>query len=772
MSRLRPRVGFSGYRQYAPTITRGQITSGAVAAFAYNHDASIIKFQGNWLCLWNASTGGEGIPPQYIVQSSSDDFLAWTTPAICFSDADLANNPVTVAPSGLQWQPGTIVIDGVLHALWSQSNTGAGTFVSRLSTLGGKWTNEELNVTPITIESVVYQEVFITGDPVELASGRVVCPAILLSYDEIPVPPGVTDSSFYRRLKLAGVLLSDDRGASWQVGGTTTVLSQAGCVWEPMISLRSDGSVRLFVRNLYGEQASTEMLLSATSTDDCDTFSALSFYPIETISTRGAIVNRELSDAPSVMVFNDNVKLGANPIFTADRRCLSLFVSGDGDTYLPGAEVSDDNLDIGACYPSARLDGGKLYVVYSTYQTENGSASDIRSVVVDPAPAYSAAPPRRNSSRLFTPSVIASPHIAFDYGLGMLFATTSTAAALDASLFSCGAFFQSAATTQAIVDSRFGTSGLLLKVIQDGALVLGLYNGATYTETTLGVNVPFDEPCYVGLSLDGAGGSVTAYVVDQTGAVQSDTVALGFTVANLNSDGQVYLGTPRTNSRLNSFNGPVAFLKIYGAALTQNQHRYLQAYGAARAGTTVWSGATTAPSTAAVDLDATDSHAGTNDANWLARFDATGLRNGNVTESGGEYTISGNGSVSILPAALTIPGHYLMRYQAITGQTSDLTIATVGSAATFAEVVRSAAGEIKARLYSSGSYGAFTALGKAGGAGETRNIRIKIEASACTIWHEGCQPYVIGEGLDHRVFAGKGFLATYLSAINSFKLLK
>lgn len=766
LQRLRSRMTQPAELSYEPTITRRSVVHGADQPLGYNHDSAIEYFQDRWFCFWNASPDAEAVGPQSILMATTPDpeTTAWTIIGPAFSDAAQCTNPLAVPSNVLEWQPGLAVIDGVLHALWSREGDGNsannGTFVSRLSSSTGKWTNEKLSVAPATIGGTLYEQGFVTGDPVELASGRVLCPIIFQSRTvTVALPEGVPANSFYSRAKLAGVIYSDDRGVTWQRGGTVTVAEAEGCVWEPFLSLQEDGSVRMFVRNLYAEQATALMLYSAVSSDAGLTFGPLVATGYETISTRGTVVNRARSDGPSVMVLNDSVK-GTAPSSKVDRRALALWLSDDGDTYLPSLAFTDDLLDNVPSYPSARIRNGKLYVSYSTVDRPNGFPSDIRTVVIDPAPTNKRSGRRDNAGALVSPAVVNSPYKAFRTGYVSKLATVAQmtgASATQASVAIFGRFDNTQSCC--LVDCRTVANNAGFLVTLNGTISVGLSNGSALTQIDSGVVVPSGVDVYIGVSIDASAGAATVYVV-AGGVATEATMPFGFAAAPLNPAQKLYCGCSRVGSTLLSPKSYLRFVRHYSSLLTASQHRFVQNATAVTLGSPAWSGSTATAPTPNVDCDAASSDAGTNNSAWLTAFDATGKKNGTSTKVGNLVTIQGCASVSLLRKG---GNTHSLRYSKAAGQTADIVIATVGAPSRFVEIISKLDGSIVAKV-NDGGVETLTTLGSVYSGEQIVAVDF---TSGVKISHSGCAQF-ISTGFAARFFAGKAYQISYLSPENSF----
>lgn len=770
----RDRSATQSYDAYAPAITRGSVVAGASSTWKYNHDASLEYFGDRWFCLWNANTSGiESTPPQYILQATSEDFETWSAPAVAFSDAITSSNPVTVLPSGAQWQPGTGVIGDELWALWFQSGTNGDTYFSVLTDPDGQWTNTALGLLPYTHAGVTYVDGFITGDLVQLESGRVLAPIVLQSNTTTSLPAGLTANGFYERLKLAGVLYTDDGGVTWSIGGLITPAAKPWCVWEPCISIQADGAVRLFVRSLDTTASSDQQMLTALSFDEGLSFTALNPVRADTPSSRATVVNRDLKAVPSLMVMNDNQKV-STVVSTADRRNLAVWVGLGGNDYVPGVGLSSDALDNGPCYPSARVRDGKLYTVFSCYEGSLGYTTDIKTAVVDPAPGYGAVMPRSNASRLASPEFITNPYLAFRYATGMTMKTVATMASASASEFSFGAILSNTrAGGVAVLDCRTLTvaDGLLVKVGPN--VVVGTINGATYTEYNTGLAVPTNgDEFYLGVSIDGTAQTLDTWVVRKDGTVLTDSHPLGYAPGALNPAQNLYIGCARTGSSVPTLVGRVRLLKTYSAVLTANQHRSIQQANAAAVGMTAWAGSTTAPPSVVVDYDAASSDAGTNNTAWTDVFSRTGAQYGYVeaeTVGGVQmYKIVGTGSVGLAPPlSPRNAAHYTFKYTAAAGRSAEVAVLTVGAVDKYFSLVKTSGTTIKARWkdsYLSSDLTVGTSIADA----VEYTVNVIVGRGQLTIAHEGCEPVTVEFAGRPLVFVGQAWSPSYVGGTENY----
>lgn len=233
---------------YAPTITHGTVYDGSDLSntYRYNHDAALEFFNGTWYCQWNGNASDEeNAAGQYILQSTSQDFVTWTTPVKVFCDAAYTSNPVTDTGSNVQWQPGLIVVSGQLWSFWHDSVTPK-TYLSRLSP-GGKWTTTDLNIGTVVDDGISYQACFVSGNPIQLRSGRIICPAILQSTSTDSTATG--NGPFSASYRMCVSIITDDDGETFRLGGAVTLSGKPWSVWEPVFCVQPDGVLRMYCRS-------------------------------------------------------------------------------------------------------------------------------------------------------------------------------------------------------------------------------------------------------------------------------------------------------------------------------------------------------------------------------------------------------------------------------------------------------------------------------------------------------------------------------------------
>lgn len=373
---------------YQPNVKHADIYfphPGKQPVLKYNHDVDIVKFRGRFVAAWNANeTGRENVPGQFNFLSVSDDFERWTAPVRLFTSDGGSENPVD---EDNQWQPSFINWrDEVLYSAWC-TFTGRRTFVSS-STDGVRWANREVAGAPASLRGQV------VGFPT--THGLVTSRGVMMFPCSLPV---AAEQFVVGDTRYAGVLLSDDGGATWQwsepiqaahwsdfgedpaaFGGETVYL------WEPTLFEQADGRIGLLIRNSTAQDAPEReerphrMILYATSEDHGLTWSKARPIEVDSICSRMFAVAGVGGTDGLLMVMNDH-HVRVPERISHDRYFLSLYAAPvcDPDLLLPGPLVQPEGGT--AFYPNGFVDGGRLYLAY-TYP------GGIHSSVVQPLPDF------------------------------------------------------------------------------------------------------------------------------------------------------------------------------------------------------------------------------------------------------------------------------------------------------------------------------------------------------------------------------------------------
>jgi hypothetical protein len=369
------------YELYEPsvqwvTIYHGELGEGH---YGYNHMASLAYFGGRFHAAWgaNPTTIGEGKPGQRVVLSTSEDFLAWTTPVHFVGEG--AENGVT-GTDIRQWQPNLLNYeDRELWCLWYSSTTDGdrerdGTYLSKLSAEpGAKWVNRRLFYRlPVDGEPFV---AFPSQNPYVCQSGRVLAPVAL--YRRFPDKED--------RVQWNACLYTDDGGETWECSNPIGRVDDYGAQWEPFFLEQAHGRLRAFMRNLTrATPPCTQWQLTSTGTGAAKgepvAFGPDPWYShIETANSRVHVLR--LTGGRYCM-FHHDVWVDHRDYST--RLNLALFFSRMGaDDFVAGPPFSQRGAI--SAYPQGIEHDGKLYVAYTV-----GPGSEARSIegaIIAPVPS-------------------------------------------------------------------------------------------------------------------------------------------------------------------------------------------------------------------------------------------------------------------------------------------------------------------------------------------------------------------------------------------------
>ena len=372
------------YEVYEPTIERYFINDPSKQALQYNHCSAIAFFKNRWVALWNANRlPDESKPGQLIHMSTSPDGKTWGAPEMAFASELRSENPISC--HHVQWQPGLLVVDGALWCFWSQismkngkPDEGYGCYFSVLRDPDGKWSNRRLlwSDSPDPVVDQTKFRIFVQGNPTRLSTGRVLVPICLMS------KPQVRNS----------VLYSDDLGQTWHVSAGTMLPDREKAQWEPSVVEQSGGEVRMIARNTLDPQPTavqilSESIVTATSRDGGQTWSALETVPAESVSQRPHVSRMDLDPrkAPAensrfIALHADNRQV-LGPGNARDRHPLSLYFNrGGGFEFEAGTAFTGD--EVVTHYPQMWREGNKLLVSY----TRGVGLSGIKVAHIEPLP--------------------------------------------------------------------------------------------------------------------------------------------------------------------------------------------------------------------------------------------------------------------------------------------------------------------------------------------------------------------------------------------------
>lgn len=372
------------YEVYEPVIERYFISDPSKQALQYNHCSSIAFFKNRWVALWNANLiPDEAKPGQLVHMSTSLDGKAWAAPEIAFASELRSENPIPC--NHVQWQPGLIVVDGVLWCFWSQlsmkngkPDEGYGCYFSVLRDPDGKWSNRRLlwDGSPDAVFDQTQFRIFVQGNPTRLSTGRVLVPICLMAKTQVR----------------NSVLYSDDVGKTWHISPGTMLPGRDKAQWEPTVVEQPGGEVRMIARNTLDPsptavQILSESIVTATSHDGGKTWSSLETVPVESVSQRPHASRMDLDhrqppggNSRFLALHADNRQVLGHGN-ARDRQPLSLYFNrGGGFAFEAGNTFTGD--EVVTHYPQMWREGNKLLVSY----TRGVGLSGIKVAHIEPLP--------------------------------------------------------------------------------------------------------------------------------------------------------------------------------------------------------------------------------------------------------------------------------------------------------------------------------------------------------------------------------------------------
>lgn len=380
------------YKFYEPVIKNYYIFNARNNSLKYNHDATIVFFDGMWIALWNANLNWEGRPGQAIYYSDSKDLKTWSAHTLAFSGIKKSYNPVKFIHSSdnklsaMQWQPGLVKVTAdnnkeELWALWHQNGgkgelaVNNGIWLSKLNSSNNKWKNEKVlfdGKSDPVIEGFKWS-IFICNNGIVVNNGvnarRVIVPVVIRrksSNDK-----GIIGYDIKRN----SVIYTDDLGKTWKCSAGT--FYDINNNWEPTVwqGVESDKIFMTARNNDKDETDPAKMMVKAQSSDLGETWSKCSILPVECSNSRMHVVKK---GDRALMVHNDSYKpQGEIPGYIREKEVhiqfsrrynLALFFSrSDNFDFTAGNSIEKELLDYWVHYPQIEFseDNKKAAVIYS-----------------------------------------------------------------------------------------------------------------------------------------------------------------------------------------------------------------------------------------------------------------------------------------------------------------------------------------------------------------------------------------------------------------------
>jgi len=330
------------YEVYQPEISRYYVANPAFLNVKYNDHSCVIWFKGNWYCFWTGRTDLQAPPLIYL--SESQDAQKWSVPSPCFIDEQTCENPV-VFP---QARPVAIDFKGQLWVFWNsrdfKKGQNNGTYVSKLSAPGEKWSNQPMvwdgNSLPV-VKDIEYSVEF-TSKPIVLPNTRIIVPCVLTSVSG-------------DKPKIACTAYSDDQGQEWKVSAEGVDFDASterieAAVWqeyqsEDSLSMVISSGIKPLMKEYDSIPANSAGFYWAWSTDAGKNWSLPEKLCIDSISSDMGVVvpyafeGVPLQDDRAIMIFNDSMY--ENKTLLRDHCGLAMFFNrGGGLDFAAGNHIA------------------------------------------------------------------------------------------------------------------------------------------------------------------------------------------------------------------------------------------------------------------------------------------------------------------------------------------------------------------------------------------------------------------------------------------------
>jgi len=307
----------------------------------YNNAVVMTAFKGTLYCMWQSSQTDEDAPDTRLLYSySQDEGQTWSTPIVLDAATDS-----TYSTSG-----GWLVCGDTLTAFvnrWPKDIDPVGGYTYyRISTDGRQWDEAR----PVRMADGSTMNGVIEQDPYRLAEGRIIASA-----------------HFQPGLHVCPIFTDDPQGVSgWRKGAIeTTDRGKQSRELEPSQYVRPDGTIVM----LFRDQKSSFRKLASVSTDRGVTWTKPQQTNIPDARTKQCAGN--LPDGTSYLI--------GCPVNRKWRWPLVLMLSQDGILFdravllrsgsaadLPPRRYDGRYKTVGYSYPKAMVNGGNIYVGYST----------------------------------------------------------------------------------------------------------------------------------------------------------------------------------------------------------------------------------------------------------------------------------------------------------------------------------------------------------------------------------------------------------------------
>ncbi|MGV8096216.1 MAG: sialidase family protein [Mangrovibacterium sp.] len=279
-----------------------------------------------WASWYTGKTPGENANNYVVVSTSGDGGNTWKEVMVIDPDGD---GPARAFDPELWVDP-----KGKLWVFWAQS-------VGHIGTIAGVWT---MTTKDADLENVEW------STPKRLTNGIMMCKPLVLSTGEWVLPAStwrMTDNS-------AKMIVSKNKGKSWEERGAVHVPKEVREFDEHMIIEKKDGSLWMLVRTKYG-------IGESTSTDKGVSWSPLVPSKFKHPSARFFI--RRLNSGNLLLV-----KHGPIDVKTGRSHLMAFISKDDGESWSKGFLLDER---VGVSYPDGQqLDDGRIILTYDYNRTK------------------------------------------------------------------------------------------------------------------------------------------------------------------------------------------------------------------------------------------------------------------------------------------------------------------------------------------------------------------------------------------------------------------
>ena len=279
-----------------------------------------------WAVWYAGKTSGEDKNNYVVLSTSNDEGDTWKETMVIDPDGD---GPARAFDAQVWIDP-----DGKLWVFWTQS-------VDVTGTIAGVWS---MTTKDPDTENPKWSE------PKRLRDGVMMCKPLVLSTGEWVLP-----ISTWKTSNSAKMIVSEDKGKSWQERGAVDIPEKARTYDEHMIVERKDSSLWMLVRTKYG-------IGESRSTNRGKSWSPL--VPSKIMHPSARFFIRKLKSENLLLVKHGPVEMKTH------RSHLMAFISkDDGESWSKGLLLDERS---GVSYPDGQqLNDGRILLTYDYRRMQN-----------------------------------------------------------------------------------------------------------------------------------------------------------------------------------------------------------------------------------------------------------------------------------------------------------------------------------------------------------------------------------------------------------------